>query len=67
MRKEELLMHQIEIVGSKRLFAIKAFFFLSLISFAIVMYLESKVMLDIAYALVVLILFMKFLKVKLYQ
>lgn len=60
-------MHQIEIVGSKRLFAIKALFFLSLISFAIVMYLESKVMLDIAYALVVLILFMKFLKVKLYQ
>ena len=67
MGKEDILMHQSEIVGNARAFAIKTMFFLLLIAFSVVMYLESKAMLDMAYAFVVLVLFIEFLNVKLYQ
>ena len=60
-------MHQSEIVGNARAFAIKTMFFLLLIAFSVVMYLESKAMLDMAYAFVVLVSFIEFLNVKLYQ
>ncbi len=60
-------MHQSEIVGNKRTFAIKTMFFILLMAFSVVMYLESKAALDMAYAFVVLILFIEFLNVKLYQ
>ena len=45
----------------------KLLFFALLLVFSVMMYLESRMVIDIAYFIIVSVLFIKFLSVKLYQ
>lgn len=60
-------MHHKELIGNRKGFFIKVLFFLTLLTFSILMYLESHMIMDAIYFGIVLVLFIKFLRVKLYQ
>ncbi len=60
-------MHRRELIGNRKGFFIKVLFFLTLLTFSILMYLESHMIMDAIYFGIVLVLFIKFLRVKLYQ
>ncbi len=60
-------MHRTELTGNRKGFFIKVLFFLALLSFSISMYLESHMIMDAVYFSIVLVLFIRFLRVKLYQ
>lgn len=60
-------MHQSELMENRKSFLIKVAFFIALLMFIGFMYLESNMVLDAVYFVVVLALFIKFLVVKLYQ
>lgn len=60
-------MHRNELIGSRRDLVIKLMFFALLLVFSVMMYLESRMVIDIAYFSIVSVLFIKFLTVKLYQ
>ncbi|MEE0700264.1 MAG: hypothetical protein U0M66_06765 [Bacilli bacterium] len=60
-------MHQSELMENRKGFLIKVAFFIALLMFIGFMYLESNMVLDAVYFVVVLALFIKFLVVKLYQ
>lgn len=60
-------MHHNALTDDKRSFAFKIVFFLVLLSFIALMYLESGLLKDAFYFAVVLILFIKFLIIKLYR
>lgn len=60
-------MHRSELMGKRRDLVIKLLFFALLLVFSVIMYLESRMVIDIAYFIIVSVLFIKFLSVKLYQ
>ena len=60
-------MHRSELMGSRKDLIIKLLFFALLLVFSVMMYLESRMVIDIAYFIIVAVLFIKFLTVKLYQ
>lgn len=60
-------MHQSELMENRKGFLIKVAFFIALLMFIGFMYLESNMVLDAVYFVVVLALFIKFLVVKLYH
>ncbi len=60
-------MHRSELMGKRRDLVIKLLFFALLLVFSVMMYLESRMVIDIAYFIIVSVLFIKFLSVKLYQ
>lgn len=60
-------MHRTELIGDHKGFLIKVTFFIALLMLIGFMYLESNMVLDAVYFVVVLTLFIKFLFVKLYQ
>lgn len=60
-------MNHIDLMGDKKSFLLKITFFVVLLIFAFSMYLESQKLLDAAYLAVVMVLFIKFLLVKLYH
>lgn len=58
--------HAAELTGNKKSFLLKTVFFVILLLFAGAMYLESRMIIDAAYFVMVLFLFVRFLIVKLY-
>lgn len=56
-----------ELTGKGKSFLIKIIFFLALLTVVGFMYLESKIIIDAVYFMIVLVLFIRFLIVKLYQ
>lgn len=60
-------MHHNELTGSKKSYVIKIVFFMFLLVFSALMYIESHMLIDVLYCFLVLILFVKFLSMKLYQ
>lgn len=56
-----------ELINNRKSYALKIMFFLLLISFSMLMYLESRMITDIIYCGLVSILFIKFLTIKLYH
>lgn len=59
-------MHHNALTEDKKGFIIKVIFFLALLSLVALMYLESHMLKDALYFVVVLVLFIKFLIIKLY-
>lgn len=64
--KGRRLMHHNALTEDKKGFIIKVIFFLALLSLVALMYLESHMLKDALYFVVVLVLFIKFLIIKLY-
>lgn len=60
-------MYHTELTGERKSFFIKVIFFLSLLTIVGFMYLESNMLVDAAYFGIVLVLFIRFLIVKLYR
>jgi len=60
-------MHQVEIINNKKGYLIKILIFIFLVAFSLIMYNETKMILDLLYCFIVLILFFKFVSIKLYQ
>lgn len=60
-------MHQSELVNNKKAYLIKMLIFVCLVTFSLLMYKETKMILDLLYCFIVLILFLKFISMKLYQ
>lgn len=60
-------MHHNTLMVDKRNFIIKIIFFLTLLSMIALMYFESGAIKDVFYFAVVLVLFVKFLIIKLYH
>lgn len=58
--------HAVELTGAKKSFFLKVCFFVILLLFVGGMYLESGLIIDAVYFIIVLSLFIKFLIVKLY-
>ncbi len=58
--------HHIEIVGNRKGFIIKIIFFICLLTFSALLYLESNKPVDMVYFVVVFITFIRFLIMKLY-
>lgn len=58
--------HAAELTGTRKSFLLKVAFFIILLFFAGAMYVESKMLIDAVYFIIVLALFIKFLIVKLY-
>ena len=54
-------MHRSELMGKRRDLVIKLLFFALLLVFSVMMYLESRMVIDIAYFIIVSVLFIKFL------
>lgn len=64
--KGRKLMHHNALTEDKKSFLIKIIFFIVLLSLVALMYLESGMLKDALYFIVVFILFIKFLIIKLY-
>lgn len=60
-------MHHTELTSERKSFFIKVIFFVLLLTLVGFMYLESKMVIDVVYFVVILCLFIKFLILKLYQ
>lgn len=60
-------MHHIELTGCKRSVQIKILFFLILLFFIGITYLESNSILDAIYFCIIAVLFIRFLFIKLYH
>lgn len=60
-------MHHVELINNKKSYLIKIFVFLTLLAFSLLMYKETKMILDLLYCFVVMTLFFKFISMKLYQ
>lgn len=60
-------MHHNVLTEDKKAFYFKVLFFIFLLAISLLMYIESKLIIDAFYSLVILILFIRFLVVKLYQ
>lgn len=60
-------MHRKELVGNKNGFILKIMFFLILLVFSMLIYLESHKVIDIIYFGIVFVLFLRFLSIKLYH
>ena len=66
MKGMKTMYHVSELTGARKSFFLKVGFFVVLLFFAGGMYLESGLLIDAAYFVIVLALFLKFLIVKLY-
>jgi hypothetical protein len=60
-------MHHNTLIGNKKGFAVKTTFFLILLFFTGLLYFESRLIKDAFYFAIVLMLFIKFLVIKLYH
>lgn len=60
-------MHRNKLIENKKSFILKVSFFLILLIFSMLIYLESRRVIDVLYFSVVLVLFIRFLSIKLYQ
>lgn len=60
-------MHFKNIVEKGNGLALKIIFFIALFTFSVLMYYESRMIIDACYLSIVLIMFLKYLTVKLYQ
>ena len=65
--KGRMIMHHNVLTDNKKAFYSKVLFFILLFVLSLLMYIESKLIIDAFYSLVILILFIRFLVVKLYQ
>lgn len=60
-------MNRKEVLEERRCFITKVMFFLILLMFAGFMYIESNMLIDVVYFVAVLVLFVRFLLLKLYH
>lgn len=65
--KGKITMHHNNLTENKKSVFYKAVFFLVLLTFALFIYLESNLLKDLFYFIIVFILFIKFLLIKLYH
>lgn len=66
MKGMKTMYHAAELTGARKSFLLKVAFFIVLLFFAGAMYIESRMLIDAAYFVIVLALFIKFLILKLY-
>lgn len=60
-------MHFKNIVENKNGLVLKTVFFITLLVFSVLMYCESRMIIDACYFSIIIIMFLKYLNVKLYQ
>lgn len=60
-------MHHNNLIENKKSFFCKVTFFLVLLAFALLIYLESNLLKDLFYFVIVFVLFIRFLLIKLYH